>query len=240
MPRLSHNHEPFEDPLHWISRGLTKLYSIWLGLTYPFSAKGKHLSIHYTCRLNRAVARAVQLGNSIAIGKDSWLNVSGSAVAKDNPAIVIDDCTLIGPRCQISAANSIHIERDVLIAASVLIMDHSHAYEDITIPIHRQGITAGGRIRIGQGSWIGAGAAVICPRGELTIGRNCVIAVNSMVTRSIPDYSVAFGVPARVIRQYDPEMGAWRIGPNRGRAAQNRNSVIQTSSVEPSTEWVEQ
>jgi hypothetical protein len=35
---------------------------------------------------------------------------------------------------------------------------------------------------------------------------------------SIPDYSVVFGSPATIIRQYDPETRAWRIGPNKKRA----------------------
>ena len=81
--------------------------------------------------------------------------------------------------------------------------------------IVKQGITEGGRIRIGRGSYIGHGASIICPRGELTIGRNCVVAANSVVTRSIPDYSVVFGSPATIIRQYDPETKTWRIGGKR-------------------------
>jgi acetyltransferase-like isoleucine patch superfamily enzyme len=220
---------PFEDPLTWVPRGFTKLYSIWLSLTYPFAARGRNLSIHYTCRLNRPVSRAISLGNSVSIGKDSWLNVSGPAVRADDPAIVIEDCSFIGPRCQISASNRIHVERDVLVSAGVLIMDHNHAYEDITVPIWRQGITPGGRIRIGQGTWIGYGTTIICPKGELTIGRNCVVAANSMVTRSIPDYSVVFGAPAAIIRQYDSETQTWRIGSNAGRLSRNSQPALQTS-----------
>ena len=132
------------------------------------------------------------------------------------PAIVIEDNCAIGTQTIISARNLIHIERDVLIAQWVLIVDHNHAYEDITIPIVNQGITEGGRIRIGQGSWIGRGAVILCPKGELTIGRNCVVAANSVVTRSIPDYSLVAGLPARIIRQYDLETKTWRIGKNRG------------------------
>ena len=41
----------------------------------------------------------------------------------------------------ISAKNRIHLERDVLVGQQVLIVDHNHAYEDITIPIVNQGIT---------------------------------------------------------------------------------------------------
>jgi acetyltransferase-like isoleucine patch superfamily enzyme len=141
--------------------------------------------------------------------------------------IVIDDNCHIGYGSIISAKNRIHLERDVLVGQQVIIVDHNHAYEDITLPIVKQGVTEGGRIRIGQGSWIGRGAAIMCPRGELTIGRNCVIAVNSLVTRSIPAYSVVFGSPATIIRQYDPETRAWRIGPNANRAAR----MLEAQSV---------
>jgi acetyltransferase-like isoleucine patch superfamily enzyme len=130
--------------------------------------------------------------------------------------ITIEDNCAIGPDSVISAKNQIYIERDVLIAGAVLIMDHNHAYEDITVPIVNQGITEGGRIRIGKGCYIGHGAAILCPRGELTIGRNCVVAANSVVTRSIPDYSLVAGLPARIMRQYDPETKTWRIGKTRG------------------------
>ena len=108
----------------------------------------------------------------------------------------------------------------MLVGQQVIILDHNHAYEDIMTPIAHQGITEGGRIRIGQGSWIGRGSAIMCARGELTIGRNCVIAVHSMVTRSIPDYSVVYGSPATIIRQYDPETRAWRMGSKGNRDTQ--------------------
>jgi acetyltransferase-like isoleucine patch superfamily enzyme len=139
--------------------------------------------------------------------------------------IVIDDNCHIGYGSIISAKNCIHLERDVLVGQQVLMVDHNHAYEDITVPVVQQGITEGGRIRIGQGSWIGRGAAIICPRGEVTIGRNCVVAVNSVVTRSVPDYSLVWGNPATIIRQYDPEKRAWRIGPNKSRAARVAESL---------------
>jgi len=129
--------------------------------------------------------------------------------------IVIDDNCTIGNGSIISAKNEIHLERDVLVAQQVIMLDHNHEYEDITTPVRKQGVNQGGRIRIGQGSWIGRGAAIICPRGELTIGRNCVVGIGSVVMGSIPDYSVVFGSPATIIRQYDPETRAWRIGPVR-------------------------
>ena len=214
------NHRPrFEDPMQLLPRGLTKLYSIWVSLLYPFASKGRNLSIHFASQLSRQRAVRISLGNSVMIHKDAWLNVATEDPTGE-PVIIIEDNCSIGYGAMLSAKNRIHLERDVLVGQQVTILDHNHEYEDITTPIAKQGITEGGTVRIGQGSWIGRGSAIMCARGELTIGRNCVIAVNSMVTRSIPDYSVVFGSPATIIRQYDPETRAWRMGTKGNRNAQ--------------------
>lgn len=226
------NRLPLKDPLEIFPRVLTKLYSIWVSLFYPFASIGRNVSFHFTSQLNRQRAYRISLGNSVSLRKDAWLNVADESGDRDlDPAIVIEDNCHIGYGSIISAKNRIHLESDVLVGQQVIIVDHNHAYEDITIPVVKQSITEGGRIRIGQGSWIGRGAAIICPKGELTIGRNCVIAVNSVVTRSIPDYSVVVGMPARIIRQYDPETRTWRIGRNEGRATRNGENVEQSSLV---------
>ncbi len=214
------NHRPwFTDPLELLPRGLTKLYSIWVSLVYPFASKGRNLSFHFTSQLDRQRAVRISIGNSVSLRKDACLIVA-TADPTGEPVIVIDDNCSIGFGAMITAKNQIRLERDVLVGQQALIMDHNHAYEDIMTSIANQGITEGGRIRIGRGSWIGRGAAIICARGELTIGRNCVIAVNSIVTRSIPDYSVVFGSPATIIRQYDPETRTWRMGPKGNRDTQ--------------------
>jgi acetyltransferase-like isoleucine patch superfamily enzyme len=220
------NHRPrFSDPLELLPKGLTKLNSIWISLVYPFASKGRHLSFHFASHVDRQRSVRISLGNSVSLKKDAWLNVATDDPTGE-PVIVIDDNCSIGYGTMISAKNRIHLERDVLVGQQVVILDHHHAYEDIMTPISQQGITEGGRIRIGQGSWIGRGSAIMCARGELTIGRNCVVAVNSMVTRSIPDYSVVFGSPATIIRQYDPETRAWRLGPKG-----NRDTQIPALSV---------
>lgn len=200
----------FEDPLSYLSRTLTKLNSIWVRLTYPFASIGRKVSIHYTCYLPRKAAHKIKIGSSVQLGKDVWI---GAIVeTTDGPVIVIDENTKINSTSQISARNHIHIERDTLISSAVLIQDHSHAYEDVTKPILEQPITEGGRIRIEQGCWIGRGAAILCNKGELVVGRNCVIGANAVVLRSCPPYSVVFGNPARVIRRYDFSKNMWVLG----------------------------
>jgi acetyltransferase-like isoleucine patch superfamily enzyme len=91
-------------------------------------------------------------------------------------------------------------------------MDHNHAFEDVNVPIKDQGITPGGTITIEEGCWIGFGAAIVCGKGDLVIGKHSVIGANAVVTRSIPENSVVTGNPARVVKQFDPAKGEWVLG----------------------------
>jgi acetyltransferase-like isoleucine patch superfamily enzyme len=232
------NRPPSADPLDLLPRGLTKFYSTWVSLTYPFASIGRDVSFHFTSKLSRQRAPRISLGNSVKVSAHAWLNVA-TGDPNGEPTIVIDDNCIIAYGSIISAKNRIHLERDVNVAQQVLIMDHNHAYEDIAVPIIKQGTTEGGRIRIGQGSWIGHGAAILCSRGELTIGRHCVVSANSVVTRSIPDYCVVFGMPATIIRQYDPVTRAWRMGQVRGVGAVDRENVVEFSSMDRGAELME-
>jgi acetyltransferase-like isoleucine patch superfamily enzyme len=181
-------------------------------MTYPFAAMGSKVSIHHTCFIDRKNAHRIKLGKDIRIEKDTCLGLSVSPEEQGEPVIVIDDNCVIHWRTQIGAKNRIHLERDVIVAQDVLIVDQNHEYEDTTIPIGDQGFTKGGTIRIGQGSYIGHGSAIICSRGELVLGRNCVVAAHAVVTRSAPPYSVLSGNPAMIVRQFDPVKQAWVLG----------------------------
>jgi acetyltransferase-like isoleucine patch superfamily enzyme len=80
-----------------------------------------------------------------------------------------------------------------------------HAYEDISQPIIRQQVLFKGEVVIGDGCWIGENACII----GASVGRNSVIGANAVVTRDIPEYSVAVGAPAVVIRRFDKTLGRW-------------------------------
>jgi acetyltransferase-like isoleucine patch superfamily enzyme len=222
-----------DDPLDLLPRGLTKLYSLWVSKTYPFASVGKKASFHYTSRVCRSRATRIRLGNDCSLREYAWLNVATDEYLGD-PTIVLEDNCHVGFGSVISARNLVHLERNVLIGQMVLIVDHNHTYEDIDVPVIDQGVSGNGTIRIGEGTWIGRGAAIISPRSNLTIGRNCVIAANSVVMRSIPDYSVAAGYPATIIRQFDPQTGKWRIGRGESKAAPRtpENPVQVTTAVQ--------
>ena len=205
-----------EDVLGAFPRLVNRLHSLWLEWTYPFASFGENVSIHYTCDLGRSRANYVSLGDRVSLMREVWLNIPDVSLCQ-HPAIVIEEGCGIGRRSVISARNQIHVERNTILGPSALIMDHNHEFENVNNPIGSQGMTQGGTIRIEEGCWIGFGAAIVCSQGQLVIGRNTVIGANSVVSRSIPAYSVVTGNPARIVKQFDPEKGEWILGSIRSR-----------------------
>jgi len=93
-----------------------------------------------------------------------------------------------------------------MIADGVYVSDNFHDYNDIKTPVRWQRVYSKGPVLIRKGALIGEGARIV---GPITIGLNSVIASNAVVTGDIPDYSVAAGIPARVIRRYEEESASW-------------------------------
>lgn len=154
----------------------------------------------------------IYIGNNVRINYKTWLAampLTGSKTCK----LIIKDGTILGHFNHIYATKSIIIEEDVLTADKVYISDNLHGYENITIPVHKQPIKQNGNgVIIGAGSWLGENVCVI----GASIGKHCVIGANSVVTKNVPDYCVAVGIPARIIKRYCVKRNLWIKTDNKG------------------------
>lgn len=111
-------------------------------------------------------------------------------------SIKIGENCSINSFCHISGNGGVTIGNNVLIATHCVIVSANHAFEDPAILIRQQGETAK-PIVIEDDCWLGAGVTVL---SGVTIHTGAVIGAGAVVTHDIPAYSVAVGVPARVIR----------------------------------------
>lgn len=148
--------------------------------------------------------RNISIGNDVIIGYKSWL--AAMPLTGNNAKLVIEDGCRIGNFNHIYSTRGIVIRKNVLTADKVYISDNLHGYEDIITPIYLQPIVQKNDVEIGEGSWLGENVCVIGAK----IGKHCVIGANSVVTKDIPDYSVAVGTPAKVIKQYDFNCNSWK------------------------------
>lgn len=187
----------------FIRRTLSKLNRIKFRVINASRIKacGAHTFIHSPFRIDG--------GENILIGERSMLQ-SGTwlycePIDRHGGYLKIGSDCVFGYNNHISAVREIVIEDFVLTANNVYISDNLHEYEDITTPIINQSIRFKQGVFIGRGSWIGENVSIIGAK----IGRNCVIGANSVVTHDVPDFSVAVGAPAKIIRQYDQEINKW-------------------------------
>lgn len=109
------------------------------------------------------------------------------------PGAVLGAGVYVGPRCTLGL---VRIEKDALVASGVQIPSggKTHHFSDPDVPIRDQGGELA-TVTIGEGAWVGAGAIVLAD-----VGKGTVVAAGSVVTKPLPDFVVAAGVPAKVIR----------------------------------------
>ena len=144
--------------------------------------------------------KLVVVGANVEIGRHAWLNAVDDR-GDGLPNLRIGNGTYIGRFAHINAWRDVVIGENVLIADRVFISDCSHDFSARDVPIRHQGDVFVGPVVLGDGCWIGVGA-VIMP--GVTVGRNAVVGANAVVTRDVPDFAVAAGVPAILLRPGSP------------------------------------
>jgi acetyltransferase-like isoleucine patch superfamily enzyme len=150
-------------------------------------------------------AKNITIGKGTAIGYKAWLAAVPLPTSKRCVLNIGNHCS-IGNFNHIYATQQIVIEDNVLTADKVYISDNMHGYQDVTIPIQVQPIVQKKEVRIGTGTWIGEN---VCIMG-CTIGKQCVIGANAVVTKDIPDYCVAVGNPSKIIKRYCFDTNSWK------------------------------
>lgn len=177
-----------------------RIYRLWW--RYRFQSFGCKSTIISSMSIDGS--ENIRIGNHVFVAYKTWL-AALPHTGESTCLLELQDGVTIGHFNHIYATKKIIIEKNVLTADRVYISDNLHGYKDISIPIKDQPILQHGEVVIGEGSWLGENVCVLGAK----IGKNCVIGANSVVTRDIPDYSVAVGAPAKVIKYFDFDRNEW-------------------------------
>lgn len=181
----------------------SKLYRIWFTCCYKgvFQKLGAGASVFRPFRIDGG--NGISLGPKTIFQRGAWLYCCG--VNGHTASLTIGSGCVFGYNNHIAAVGQVVIGNSVLTANNVYISDNIHGYEDTALPIMQQPVKFKREVIIGDGSWIGENACIIGAH----IGKNCVIGANAVVTSDVPDYSVAVGVPAVIIKQFDQHSKQW-------------------------------
>lgn len=151
---------------------------------------------------DRHVARQIELGAGAFVGRHAWININSTRAR-----LRIGAGTVIGNDLTVTCGELVDVGPGVLMSARVSLLDQLHDYDSWLAPQLRDGslepphfswaMTEARPVRVGAGSWLGIGVVVL---PGVTIGQGCVVGANSVVTHDLPDYSIAAGAPARILR----------------------------------------
>jgi len=139
--------------------------------------------------------RKIKVGKKVTIGNEVWLNAGDLEEKVEGQTLIIGDGVYISARTHINAFKDVVIEDNVLIGEDVYIGDTDHNYSE-NRPINQQGWNFKGSILIGNGSYICKGAVVL---PGIEVGQNSVVGPYAVVTRNVPEHTLAMGNPARYL-----------------------------------------
>ncbi|MDD4514745.1 acyltransferase [Massilibacteroides sp.] len=170
---------------------------LWLRLLqFLYIKRGKGSVIYRNVRKDLVPFNPFLLGNFSVIESFSALtNAVGEIIIGNHTRIGLGN-TIIGP---VQIGNHVNLAQNVVVSG----LNHNYENPDNTIADQRIKTSL---ITISDDVWIGANTTILA---GVTIGKHVVIGAGSVVNKDIPDYSVAVGNPARIIKQYDFNEQKW-------------------------------
>jgi acetyltransferase-like isoleucine patch superfamily enzyme len=133
--------------------------------------------------------RGIVIGNGVFVGRNTILSCK-------NGDIIIEDHANIGFNCEIFSASRVRVGKSILMAAYTYLVGGDHLYDRTDIPVLEQGRTTRG-IDVGDGVWLGT--HVVVTDGS-AIGRDAIVGAGAVVVGTIPEFAIATGIPAKVLR----------------------------------------
>jgi acetyltransferase-like isoleucine patch superfamily enzyme len=169
--------------------------------------------IHWHLLRRQAFARWPLHGDVLEAFDDGRLEVGAQALFEPHvwitaPApgrVRIGEGTFLNIGVMVAAVDLVEIGSHCMLANGCFVTDANHRFDDPDTPVPWQGFTSKGPTRIGDDVWLGANVVVT---SGVTIGERCVVGANSVVTQDIPAFSIAAGVPAKVLRAVTYDDGA--------------------------------
>ena len=128
------------------------------------------------------------------------------AGASYHPTIEIGSDVYIGPNVYMACIGSMTIGDGVVMSEYVYLNDATHGFDPEAGLIMKQKLVSSGPISIGNHCFLGMRSAIL---PGVTLGDHCIVAINSVVNKSFPAFSMVAGSPARLVKRYSPEQKRW-------------------------------
>ena len=184
--------------LRWVirNRAYTPWYLVRYWRLFRFRLANPHVVLRGMVFLGRNVELHCRPGyGRLEVGR--WVHIGdGNSIRCHEGSLRIGDKVVFGKDNTVNCYLDVEIGAATLVADWVYICDFDHVVADIHQPIKDQGIVKS-PVRIGPDCWLGVKTSVL--RGT-RIGRGCVLGAHAVARGDIPDYAIAVGTPARVVR----------------------------------------
>ena len=154
---------------------------------------GNRVVIEEGCTLDAkgTAGNGIRIGSGTFLGKDTILSMADGTIDID------EDCN-IGSNCRLGTIGELRLGKKVLVAAYTYIVGATHESDRVDIPIMDQPNTNAGPIDIGDGAWLGSHVTVL--DGQ-SVGEGTIVGAHAVVTKNLPAWSVAVGIPAKVVKE---------------------------------------